>query len=214
MKRKNVIVMLSAAMLGTVVLSGCGGGSAYKKADKTTGSIDALRAELLSSKKQIDKMMSALNEVVAMANTDPRPAYESFKKEFANTNKQAEKVRKRADDIRKQGQAYFKKWEAQFEKVSSPQMKQQFEQRKAEMAAKYQKIQQYSELVDADYKAFVRDIGDIQVVLGVDLTAKGIKSVSDTVTHATQQAQTIYEHINTYVSILNEVSVAMSPSGK
>ena len=149
-----------------------------------------------------------------MANTDPRPAYESFKKQFANTNKQAEKVRKRAADIRKQGQAYFKKWEDQFEKVSNPQMKQQFEQQKAEMVDKYQKIQQYSELVDADYKAFVQDISDIQVVLGVDLTAKGIKSVSDTVTQVTQQAQTIYGHIDTYVSILNEVSAAMSPSGK
>ena len=214
MKRMKTIVVFGMAILCTIILSGCGGGSGYKKADSTSGSMDALKAELLNGKDQIAKMIKALNQVVASANANPRPAYETFKKEFENTKKQAKKARNRADAMKKQGQAYFKTWEAEFKKVASPEVKQRFEQRKAEMTDKYQKIQEYSQQVKTDYDAFMQDLSDIQVVLGVDLTAMGIESIADTAAKATRDAQTIYGHIDTYVSILDEVSAAMRPSAQ
>ena len=213
MKPKNDMMLVGVTILCAAFLAGCGG-STYKKADSTVSRINALKAELLDTKEQVGKMTTALNQVVDSADTNPRPAYETFKKEFEKTKRQAAKVHKRADEIKKQGQAYFKKWEAEYEKVASPEMKQRFEQRKAEMAAKYQKIQEYSQQVKADCAEFIQDLTDIQVVLGVDLTAKGIQSITDMVDKATRDAQTIYGHIDTYVSILNEVAYEMSPATK
>ena len=211
MKQKEIYASLFMAILCIVVLNGCGG-SGYKKADSTTSSMDALKAELLEGKEEIGKTMTALDQVTATANTNPRPAYEKFKKELENTRKQANRVRSRANEMTKQGQAYFKTWEAQYKKVASPEMKQRFEQRKAEMSAKYQKIQEYAQQVKVDYDAFMKNLGDIQVVLGVDLTPKGIASVSDLVAKTKQNAQTTYGHIDVYVSILNQVSAEMSPA--
>ena len=153
--------------------------------------------------------MPALNQVVATAKSDPRPAYETFRKELENTKRQAARVRKRANDMKKQGQAYFEAWEAEFEKVASPERRQRFEQRKEELAAQYERIEEYAQQVKADYDAFMQDLNDIQLVLGVDLTAKGIESIADDVTKTTKGAQKINSHIDKYIEILDQVAAEL-----
>lgn len=208
-----LLVGLCMGVLCAGALSGCGG-SGYKKADSTTSSMNALKNELLSGKDQVAKTMTALNQVVDTAGKNPRPAYEKFKKGFTNTQKQAAKVRSRANEMNKQGQAYFKKWETEFKKVASPEMKQRFEQRKTVLADQYKKIQEYAQLVKTDYGSFIQNLSDIQLVLGVDLTPKGVESVTDVISRANRDAQGIYGHIDTYVSILDQVSAEMSPGKK
>lgn len=211
MRRENAVAGLCLVVLCAISFSGCESVVGYHRADIAVGHMNALRAELLSVKDQIAKTVPTLNQVVDSANADPRAAYETFKREFENTLKQSGRVRRRADEIKRQGQAYFSAWEAQFDKVANPETRDRFEKRKTELAAQYDKIEEYAQRVEADYDAFMQDLNDIQLVLGVDLTRKGIESIADLVTKATQDAKTIDGYLDQYVTILDEVTAELRP---
>jgi hypothetical protein len=212
MKFHRFIVILGVLVVCAMMLTGCGTTSSYKQADKTFGKMEALKSELLDGKVQIEKMIPALNQVVATADSDPRPAYELFKEEYTNTQKQADKVRKTAEQMKKEGQAYFKAWEAEFEKVASEDMRQRFEKRKAELASQYDKISDYAQQVKVDFEQFEQNISDISVVLSVDLTSAGIKSISNDVKKVTKESVTIKEHIDKYVEVIDKVAEIVRPS--
>ena len=83
-----------------------------------------------------------------------------------------------------------------------------------DLAAQYEKIEEYAHRLKADYDAFMQDLNDIQLVLGVDLTVKGIESVADLVNKATRDAQTIDGHLDRYISIVDQVAAELRPSPK
>ena len=213
MKRFNVnlvrCVGIGLVVVFAISLVGCGG-SGYKKADRSSSHIEEFRKELLAAKSQIGTMMDAVNQVASTADSDPRPAYETFTKELKNTERQAKRVQSRADAIKKSGMSYFKTWEAEYEKMASAEMKASFEKRKAELSAKYEKISEYTQQVNADYKVFMKDINDIQLALGMDLTSKGIESVAGFIEKATTDSVKVQEHIDTFITVIDEVSVALS----
>jgi Protein of unknown function (DUF2959) len=212
MRRENAMVGLCLVVLCAISLPGCESVVGYHRADIAVGHMNALKTELLGVKDQIAKTVPALNQVVETASSDPRPAYETFRREFENTKRQSGRVRRRADEVKRQGQAYFQAWEAQFDKVANPETRQRFEQRKTELAAQYEKIEEFAQRVEADYNAFMQDLNDIHLVLGVDLTAKGIASIADLVTKATQDAKTIDDYLDTYVTILDQTMAELRPS--
>jgi chromosome segregation ATPase len=209
-----MVTGLCLALLCAINLTGCNSGRGYQKADTATGQMEALKTELLAVKDRTEKIAPALKELVAAANSNPRSAYEKFSREFENTKKQSGKARRLADEIKKQAQAYFQAWEAQSSKVANPETRQRFEQRKTELAAQYEKIEEYAQRLETDYDAFIQDLNDIQLVLGVDLTLKGIESVADLVNKATRDAQTIDGHLDRYVSIVDQVATELRPSRK
>ena len=211
MRRENAVAGLCLVLLCAFGLPGCDTSSTYHQADVAVVHMNTLKAELVSVKDQIARTVPALNQVVEAADADPRAAYETFRREFENTKRQSGRVRHRADDVKKQGQAYFSAWEGQFDKVANPETRERFEKRKTELAAQYDKIEEYAQRVEADYDAFMRDLNDIQLVLGVDLTRKGIESVADLVTKATQDAKTIDGYLDQYVTILDEVMGELRP---
>lgn len=192
-----------------ITLVGCGG-SGYNKADRSSSHIEEFRKELLAAKAQIGTMMDAVNQVSSTADSDPRLAYETFQKELKNTERQAKRVQSRAEAIRKAGISYFKTWEAEYEKMASDEMKASFEKRKAELSAKYQKISEYSQQVDTDYKAFMKDVNDIQLSLGMDLTPKGIESVAGFIEKATADSKVVQDHIDQFIPVIDQVSAALS----
>lgn len=203
---------MTAVCIGALATNGCSSGGGYKRADATTSSIDAMRAEIVSGKDQIDATIKALNDVVASANANPRPAYETFTKEYAKTEDQAEKVSKRAAEIKKQGGAYFKAWETEFEKIASPELRKNFERRKAELQDEYAKIQAFSEGLRKDFDTFMSNLNDINIILGIDLTRKGIASISDYVKEATTTAVAINKRLDLYIKVLDQVAADMRPS--
>jgi hypothetical protein len=211
MRRENAVVGLWLVLLCVINLSGCDSSSTYHQADVAVVHMNALKAEILSVKDQIAKTVPALNQVVEAANADPRAAYETFRREFENTKRQSGRVRHRADEVKRQGQAYFHAWEAQFDKVADPETRERFEKRKTELAAQYDKIEEYAQRVEADYDAFMQDLNDIQLVLGVDLTRKGIQSVADLATKVTQDSKTIEGYLDRYVTILDGVMAELRP---
>src|SRR5262245_20155625 len=98
-ERKGVVILITLAAGGTLLLSGCGTTSGYKQADKTGAGIADFREELINGKKAIDATVKSLGDIAATATTDPRKAFEQYSKAVANLESTAEKVRKRADNM-------------------------------------------------------------------------------------------------------------------
>jgi hypothetical protein len=209
-----MVAGLCLALLGAVILTGCSTGRAYQKADSATGQMEALKTELLAVKDRTEKIAPALNQLAATADSNPRSAYEKFSRVFEDTKKHSGRARRLADEVKKQAQAYFQDWEAQSSKVANPQTRKRFEQRKTELAAQYKKIEEHAQRLETDYDAFMQDLNDIHLVLGVDLTPKGIESVADLVNKATRDAQTIDGHLDRYVSIVEQLAAELRPSRK
>jgi hypothetical protein len=207
MKTIATIVLVAAA----ISLTGCGAGG-YQQADRTITEMKGLRAELTDSRDQLEKTLVALNEVVSAAESDPRPAYELFAQEFEQARIRAGQIRKRAQQVRAQSQAYFRAWQADSAKVTRPALKSGFERRKKKLEAQCEEIDKHADLVMTEYDILMKDLRDIQLVLGTDLSTDSIELTKYYVSEASKDAKTVSRQINAYIAILDETAEDMSPT--
>ena len=161
-------------MAATVLFTGCGTTAGYKQADKTGAGIAEFREEIVKGKTAIDNTMTALNQIAASANTDPRKAYEQYIKRLGDLNSAADRVKKRAQEVKEQGQAYFKQWEKQMAEVQNSEIRILAEQRKTKLQQTFDTIKQYTEPLKAEFDPWVSDLKDLQKYLSNDLTIAGV----------------------------------------
>ena len=72
----QIVTLAATAVAATIVITGCGTTSGYKQADKTGEGVAEFRQEITNGKKAIDNTMTALGQIEATANTNPRKAFE------------------------------------------------------------------------------------------------------------------------------------------
>src|SRR5438128_12697004 len=71
----GMLITLTVAASGALLLSGCSTTKGYKQADKTGEGIAEFRDEIVKGKEAVDATMKSLSDIAATANTDPRKAF-------------------------------------------------------------------------------------------------------------------------------------------
>jgi hypothetical protein len=95
-------------------------------------------------------------------------------------NGYAAAMRENDGDLRKNGNAYLAQWQRDASNVSDPELRAIAEQRRNEIARSSEAMRSKVTLAAGSFEAFLRDINDIQKVLGNDLTPVGQHKVKDT----------------------------------
>ncbi len=205
--------MLLALTMGTGwLLVGCGTTSGYKKADQAGAGIAEFGAEILNGKKAVDNTMKALDAIATSANTDPRKAFEEYRKQVANLESTANKVRSRAQDMKAKGQAYFKQWEEQLAQVNSPDIRRLAEERKAKLQETFVKIKQYTEPLKAQFDPWMSDLKDLQTYLSNDLTIAGVDAAKPLFTKTQNGGLEVQKSMDGLVAELNTIAAAITPA--
>jgi hypothetical protein len=214
MKPKYIqIVSLAATIVaGTALMTGCGTTAGYKQADKTGAGATEFREEIINGKKAIDNTMTALGQVAATANKNPRAAFEQFSKSLANLESAAEKARKRGAEMKAQGQAYFAQWEKQMNEVKNPEIKHLAMQQKAKLQATFDNIKKYTEPLKAQFDPWLSDLKDLRTYLSNDLTVTGVDAAKGLFTKTQAEGMEVQKSMNTLVAELNTIAAALTPA--
>lgn len=170
--------LLRATMLcavlsaGAVALSGCSTTQAERSKRTATG-LNELRELLEKGDRQVVALNGAVESVMKAEPAKLRAACAAFDKELARARKLASRAQAEVGDIKGNASAYFKVWEQQAGKLENSSLKAMSQERRAALQQDYNRTLASLERVGAAYDPYARDMADLQVFLGNDLTKAG-----------------------------------------
>ncbi len=205
---KKAALITSAALL----LAGCGTTAGYKQADKTGAGIAEFREEIVNAKNAIDQTVTALDQIAATANTDPRKAFEQYSKSLSNLESAAAKVRKSSAEVKARGQEYFKQWEQQLEQIQNPDIRKLAQEQKTKLQTTFDTIRTYAEPLKAQFDPWMSDLKDLQTYLSNDLTISGVDAAKSLFAKTRAEGAEVQKSMDALVAELNTVSATLTPA--
>lgn len=206
---RTLALITATAALGSLV--GCST-TGYKQADKTGEGIASFREEIVNGKKAIDQTVAALSKVEAAATTDPRKAFEEYKKSVSNLESAADKVRKSSQDMQARGKAYFDEWEQQLAQVKNPEIQQLAKERKAKLTEVFASIKTYAEPLKAQFNPWMSDLKDLQTYLNNDLTINGVDAAKSLIKKTQDEGLAVQKSMDALIAELNTVAATITPA--
>jgi chromosome segregation ATPase len=197
------------AALGVAIAAGLAGCATEekkpKRIDETADSLGDVRIEATAAKKQLDATTAALGKLVGQAEGSLRPAFETYMKELARLQVQADRARSRADDLHARAEAYVTTWHEDAYKLKEPEPRKESEARRAKVKASIAGIQSAARAAGDAYRPLLQDLLDIQKALGVDLTEAGIAAVTPTADRAIEDAAELQGRLDAFLAELNRL---------
>ena len=154
--------------------------SAPDRAAKAVSSLDVMQQNSAKARGQIDTVLSSLD---ALLNAPPdrlRETYDRYNKDVKQMNEYADAIRENDRDLRKNGNTYLAQWQRDASNVSDPELRALAEQRRGQIKQSSQSMRSTLTSAAGSFEAFLRDINDIQKVIGNDLTPTGQANVRQT----------------------------------
>jgi hypothetical protein len=158
-----------------------------------------LKTEAEKARTQTDQTLVKLDALVATTAGDLAPPYKAYTEAVAKLDADLRAVFGRLDDMKAKGTAYFEAWEKQIAGVTTPEVRELADKRKADLVAKYATLQDAMTKAKDEFGPFITSLKDIQTYLGLDLTANGLQGVGPLVTKAKDAGAKVKENIDTVV---------------
>lgn len=198
--------VIAFGMMGYML--GCAS-TPHQRAAKTQSDMYSTQIEFLKTKSQIDATMTTLNGLSQPESTDLPKQYKELVKGINGVESQFNKALKGVDKVHKQSQAYFQEWEKEIESIMNPDIKKSSEERRSTLLESYNKISSTIQPAKEVHITFLSDLRDIETFLKVDLTPKGIASISDVISKSQADAITVNERIDAVITELDRVAAEM-----
>jgi len=202
-------VVLSAFAL-ILLGSGCSG-PGYRRAEAKVESMKAVKESIDKGKAQIGVTLKSLDQIVASANSDPRPAFDQYVKDLKTLDSLAADARDRATALRARAEEHFSAWEKEKAGVKNPELARLSDERRAKAKEVYEGLQKESQAVKDLYALFSQDLHDIQTYLGSNLNAAGVAAGSNTFTKAKEDGAKVTQSLDGLNAKLTEIATELSP---
>jgi hypothetical protein len=172
--------MKRAASAAVVLLFVACATSAPDRAAKAASSLDVMQQNSAKARAQIDTVLSSLDTMLNAPADHLRETYDRYDKDVKKMNQYADAIRENDTDLRKNGNTYLAQWQRDASNVSDPELRALAEQRRGQIAQSSQSMRSTLTSAAGSFEAFLRDINDIQKVIGNDLTPTGQANVKQT----------------------------------
>jgi predicted nucleic acid-binding Zn-ribbon protein len=187
------------ALAGALAVSiGCSSGPDTKG---TVDSMGAFGIEFAKVKDSIDDAVKSLERVVNTQPTELKNNFEAYRKSVKDLEDQSQVVKARADEMKAKGDQFFKDWESS--KTVSP-------ERRAQLASSYAKIKDDAVVARDAFTPFLNSLKDIDRYLSLDLSLKGVSSMSDLVRSSKEHAAKVKSRIDSVLAEVNSVRGMLS----
>ena len=150
------------------------------RAVKAASSLDVMHGNSAKARGQIDTVLTSLDNMLNASPDQLRETYDRYNRDVKQMNGYAADMRENDADLRTNGNAYLAQWQRDASNVSDPELRAIAEQRRNQIARSSEEMRSKVTLAAGSFAAFLRDINDIQKVLGNDLTPVGQRKVKDT----------------------------------
>lgn len=196
------------AAVCALLVSGCSSPKAVKSTEAATASMRSLAESLESSRAQIAKVMTALNNVVASA-ADPRKAHGSFRSELARLDQLVVRTHQEAERMKATTEEHYGLWDQELSAISNPDLKQQSMARKAEVTKSFADIKDAFLQVSYSFKPYLKNLQDLDRYLATDLTAAGIGRAANTINGLKTESVAVQRDIQAANTKIKELQASM-----
>jgi len=162
--------------------------SAPDRAAKAASSLDVMQQNSSKARAQIDTVLSSLTSLLEAPADRLRETYDRYDKDVKKMNQYADAIRENDNDLRNNGNTYLAQWQRDTSKISDPELRAVAEQRHNEIAQSTQAMRSTLTTAAGSFEGFLRDINDINKVIGNDLTPTGQTTVKQTMVAQTARS--------------------------
>ena len=130
--------------------------------------------------------------------------------EVAKLDTDYKTVLDRGDNMKAKGAAYFEAWEKQLAAITTPDVKEVADKRKADLTVKYTALMEEMSKVREMSTSVFGNLKDIEKILGNDLNAEGLKSIAPMVQKLKDSRKPIRENVDAILAKLGDISAVYS----
>jgi len=185
-------------------LTGCAS-SGVGRTDSTTESMAGLENFLTDSKETVSTALTSLDDVSKTANSDPRPAYQTFCKDVEKIEAAAETARSRSIAMKTRAKEHHDKWLQELAQIENPEMRKASEDRRQKALASFEALETQMGDVKSSYEPFIGLMKDIRAFLANDLSPGGIASMKGQSQQAAQRGHDVESKIDRLVGEIAKV---------
>jgi len=188
----NSPIAFHASILLVALLCGAGCQSTgYRKSDVAGKSLREAAGEVHAESRAIEVTLQALNDLVNKPAADLRPQFQRYSTALNRLVSAAERTEKTRKEIELKNAAYFAAWDQQAASIHYGIIREQSENRKAEVTNRFYSLNSRYEEAQSVVRPLINYFNDIRTALSVDLTSGGLESVKSIVSNADQNSRKV-----------------------
>lgn len=170
--------------------------------------------ELEASRAAVTQVLTSLNKLITQPDGDMRGQYKDYLAAVKNLNTTSDKVDSAIGAMINNSQIYFADWGNQIAAINDATLKQLSADRKQQAVASLTELKASIEKMRAAYKPLVKDLNDIGLYLGNNLTASGISAMKPRLDTLKTEAVGVRDTVSAVASSLNKFSGTLSTPAK
>jgi hypothetical protein len=192
-----------------LMIAGCATTPADRAADMAS-SVLKTGKQLETSKTAVTQVLTTLNQLVTQPSGDMRGQYKDYLTSVTDLQKTSAKVDQTIGSMLAGSQVYFADWSNQIAAISDPTLKQLSLDRKNQAVANLAELKGSMEKARAAYKPLAKDLDDIGLYLGNNLTADGIVAMKPRLDSIKVEAVGVRDALASVVQSLNKFSSTLA----
>jgi hypothetical protein len=208
-RRRFLVGLCVVCLLGAFSVAGCGKSEPPKQVPLPADLVQ-FKADVEKTRAQTDVTLTKLDALVATTSGDLTAPYKAFTEAVAKLDADRTALLKRGDDMKAKGAAYFQQWESKLAAISTPEVKEVAEKRKADLTAKYTALLETMGTTREMSDALFGQLKDVEKILGNDLNADGLKGIAPMVEKVKEARKPVKENVDAIMGRLEEISAVYS----
>ncbi|MBL8862976.1 MAG: DUF2959 family protein [Planctomycetes bacterium] len=156
----------------------CKSTEGHDRAEATALRVESVGGAAGQTQLRLDESLAALEQIVATAKQDPKPAFQSFTKALGSFQKELANLASERAALQKESQAWFDEFAKQNATIQDPALRTKGEKRLADLrGSTTETSSRFTKFIE-QARGFESRLGDLRKFLGNDLTPAGIEAVS------------------------------------
>jgi hypothetical protein len=217
MRHNPISTALLGLGAGTLALSliACASTGPSRSA-KAVETMDEAHAGLAKVRAQINQTLTSLGDVMNASPERLRPSFKKYSKDVDRLRADAVQTKKRFQSMKSKKDDYIAVWGKEQGNVSDPELRKLGDARRSEVRENLDRMIESLTVAVETFDPFLSNLGDIQKVLGNDLTPAGqsVVSITKVAQGANEKGARVAQSIDAALEALSKVAGQISSTGK
>lgn len=203
-------VLLAGLAAGSLLLAGCASTPADRAVDMAR-SVKRTGSDLESSRTAVTRVLTTLNQIVTQPQGDMVGHYKDYLSAVKSLNSISTRVDRSIGKMIANSQVYFADWSNQVSAISDTALKNLSEQRRQQAITDLANLKDAMNKARAAYTPLAKDLDDVGLYLGNNLTASGIAAMQSRLDTIKAEAVGVRDDLTSVANALGQFSATLAP---
>jgi len=205
--------LLAGIAACSLLLAGCASTPADRAATMSR-SVASTGKDLETSRAAVTQVLTTLNKLITQPEGDMRGQYKDYLSAVKRLNNSSVRVGGAIENMIANSRVYFADWANQIAAITDPALKQLSSDRKQQAVNTLNELKADMDKARAAYKPLAKNLEDIGLYLGNNLTPSGISAMKTRLDDLKTEALGVRDGVAAASSALNKFSGTLAASAK